>query len=619
MSTTAYEANTRDLKFVLWEQLRTEELFQFPRFKEFDRDTIDMVIDQAAKFAEQELGPANAEGDRVGCRFDNGKVYSPPHFHELLKKFREAGWVNLTSDPEVGGQGLPYAVSTAVSEMFMGANFNFISYPGLGYGAAHLIETFGTEEQKQRYMLKMYAGEWGGTMCLTEPGAGSEVGALKTTARRAGDHFLISGTKMFITSGDNDVFENIVHAVLARIEGAPPGVRGISLFIVPKIRVKEDGSLGEPNDVVCGGIEHKIGLHGSATCLLNFGENDNCHGYLLGNENEGLACMFQLMNEARLEVGLQGVAMSNGAYMNAVAYAKERIQGTDIRAMKDPNAPRVEIIKHPDVRRNLLTIKSFAEGMRALLLYTSLIIDRSHNSTDAEERERNRLKAELLTPVCKAYCSDMGFRAIEIAIQVLGGYGLCSEYPLEQYLRDCKIASIYEGTNGIQALDLLGRKVGMKKGQVFMGLIQEISQFIGSNESDPDLGPAFKELAQAKDKLAQVTMHFGGMSMKGDPIYPVLNASPYLNLFGYVLNAYMLLWQAKVASERLDAIYQEAGAKDEASRAKVVAEKADAAFYAGKVAAAKFFAFNQLPNVEAIYKGIMSGDRSALELAENAF
>ena len=616
---STYQANTRDIKFALWEQLGAYKLFELDRYKEFDRSTFDMVIDEAAKFAEKELGPANTEGDRVGCRFDNGKVSVPPHFHDIYKRFCEAGWVNVYSDPELGGQGLPNLMVTITDELFIGANFSFFSYPRLAFGTGHLIESFGSDELKATYLAKMYSGQWGGTMCLTEPQAGTAVGDVKTSAKRAGDHYLIAGTKIFITSGEHDVTENIVHGVLARIEGAPPGPKGLSLFIVPKIRVNADGSLGEPNDMVCGGLEEKIGLHGSATCVLNFGENGDCRGTLLGPENGGLACMFQLMNEARVSVGVQGVAQSSAVYLNTVAYAKERVQGTDISAGRAPDAPRVEIIKHPDIRRTLLTIKAYVEGMRALLLYTTYVIDLSEGLPDEEERIRQDLRAQLLTPICKAYCSDMGFRAIEMAVQVFGGYGVCREYPVEMYLRDSKIASIYEGTNGIQALDLLGRKVGMKKGRVFMEMMQEITDFIEENSANEELAPALKELASAKEKLTEVTAHLGGLGIGGDPLYPVLNAYPFLMMFGDVMIAYMLLWQARVAGDRLRSIYEENGATEEANRTKILETQPDAAFYAGKIAAAKFFAFNLLPEVDARYRALMAGDRNALTLPECAF
>ncbi len=614
-----YRANTRDIKFVLWEQLGLDELLACDRYKGLDRSTLDMVIDEAAKFAERELGPANAEGDRVGCRFEDGKVFAPPHFHDIYRRFCEAGWVNVYSDPDLGGQGLPNLMVTIVDELFIGANFSFYSYPRLAFGTGHLIESFGTEEQKKTYLANMYSGRWGGTMCLTEPQAGTAVGDVKTSAKRAGDHYLITGTKIFITSGEHDVTENIVHGVLARIEGAPPGTKGLSLFIVPKIRVNPDGSLGEPNDVVCGGVEQKIGLHGSATCLLNFGEKGDCRGYLLGPENGGMACMFQLMNEARVSVGVQGVAQSSAVYLSALDYANERVQGTDISSGRDPDAPRVEIIKHPDIRRILLTIKAYVEGMRALLLYTTYAIDRSEVLPGEEDRVRHDLRAQLLTPICKAYCSDMGFRAIETAVQVFGGYGVCREYPVEMYLRDSKIASIYEGTNGIQALDLLSRKIGMRKGQVFNDMMQEITDFIEEARTHPHLAPALQELAAAKDKLSEVAVHLGGRGIGGDPIYPVLNAYPFLMMFGDVMIAYMLLWQARIAQGKLQALYDQNQAREETAQRRILETQPDAAFYAGKVAAGKFFAFNLLPEVDAKHKALLAGDRSALTLPESAF
>ncbi len=615
-----YQANTRDVRFVLWEQLQAQSLLGTGRYRDLDQATVDMVIEEAAKFAEKELGPAAEEGDRVGCRFEKGKVFVPECYHDLYRKFREAGWVNVYSDPSVGGQGLPYVLLNVTDEFFIGANFSFFSYPRLAFGAGRLIESFGTPEQKERFMLKMYSGQWGGTMCLTEPQAGSAVADIKTTAKRAGDHFLITGTKMFITSGEHNVTENIVHAVLARIEGAPPGVKGISLFLVPKIRVRADGSLGEPNDVVCGGIEEKIGLHGSSTSLLHFGENGDCHGYLLGPENGGLACMFQLMNEARISVGLQGVSMSSAAYLKALAYAKERIQGTEIAAARDPNARRVEIIKHPDVRRNLLTMKAYVEGMRALLLYCSYMIDLSETRQEAEAREKYELRAQLLTPICKAYGSDMGFRMIELAIQVFGGYGVCREYEVERYLRDCKIASIYEGTNGIQALDLMGRKIAMKAGSIFMDLMGEIGQFLEACASDPELAGAARELAGDRGQLMEITQHLGGLMLGGDALYALLHAYPYLVAFGDVMVGYMLLWQARVAAEKLRRMQADAGgAPGEEGRAALAATNPEAAFYMGKIGAAKYFAATVLPEVESRCKAIRSGERSALALPESAF
>ncbi len=619
MSATEYQANVRDAKFILWEQLEMQKFFDFPKYKEFDVETINMVIDQAAKFAEQELGPINAEGDTVGCKFKDGKVTVPPVFQEAYKKFCELGWVNLTSSPEVGGQGLPEVASLPAKEFFMGANFSFCAYPVMAFGGGHLIEVFGSGELKEKFMYKMYTGEIGGSMCLTEPDAGSDVGASKTIAKKDGDHYLISGTKMFITSGDHDLTENICHAVLGRIEGAPAGTKGLTLFAVPKYRLNDDGSKGEFNDVTCVGIEHKIGIHGSSTCTLSFGDNGNCQGYVIGEENQGIASMFQMMNEARIEVGIQSIAASSAAYLNSLAFAKERIQGQDIKTMKDPNAPSVSIIKHPDVRRMLLTIKSYTEGMRALLYYNAYLLDLGHNIENEDERKASQFRAELMTPICKAYCSDMAFRMCELAVQVCGGYGTTKDYPIEQYLRDTKIASIYEGTNGIQSMDLLGRKLMMKKGAIFMGLLEDIGKFAAENESNDDFGPACKELAAGKDTISEIAMHLGTLSMGGQIEMSLSHSVTLLMSLGHVIISWLLLWQAKVASEKLNGIYSDAGAGDDDAKSKVVTDNDNAAYYKGKIASANFFAFNILPEILANKKKVMSEDRSVIDLPENAF
>jgi len=619
MSATEYQANVRDAKFILWDMLQIQRLFELPEYKEFDEETINMVIDQAAKFAENVLGPHNAEGDTVGCKFENGKVTVPPVFQDLYKQFCELGWVNLTSSPDVGGQGLPEVASLPPKEFFMGANFSFCAYPVFAYGGGHLLEVFGSEELKEKYMYKMYTGEWGGSMCLTEPEAGSDVGAAKTTAKKDGDHYLISGTKMFITSGDHDLVDNIIHAVLGRIEGAPTGTKGLTLFAVPKYRVNEDGSLGEFNDVTTVGIEEKIGIHGSSTCTLSFGDNNSCQGYIIGEENMGIVHMFQLMNEARIEVGIQSVSASSGAYLNALAFAKERIQGQDIKTMKDPEAPSVSIMKHPDVRRMLLTIKSYTEGMRALLYYNAYLLDLGHHLEDEKEKAASQLRAELLTPICKAYCSDMAFRMTEYAIQVCGGYGATKDYPIEQYLRDTKIASIYEGTNGIQSLDLLGRKLMMKKGAVFMGLLEDINKFASENESNESIGKACKELSKSKDVISEIAMHLGGLSMGGQIELSMSHSVTLLMSLGHVIITWLLLWQAKIADEKINEIYKDSGAEDDDAKYKVASENDNASFYAGKIAAANFFTFNVLPEIYANKMLVMSGDTSVITLPENAF
>jgi len=453
----------------------------------------------------------------------------------------------------------------------------------------------------------MYSGEWCGTMQLTEPDAGSAIADTKTVAKPAGDHYLISGTKIFISGAEQDLTENIVHAVLARVEGAPPGIKGISLFIVPKYRVNDDGSLGEYNDVNCGGIEEKIGLHGSATCLVNLGENDDCHGYLLGRENEGIRLMFQMMNESRVATSRQGMALAAAAYQNCLSYTRERIQGIAVEEGRNPKAPNVEIIKHPDVRRMLMTQKAYVEGMRAMLHYCSYHIDMADTAADKEEHEKHIEIVELLTPICKAYCTEYGFRVCEIAIQAMGGYGCTQDYPVEQHLRDLKPTSIYEGTNGIQALDLLGRKVTMKGGALFKNFISILSEFIETHKKHGDLSEAVGLLADARDKLIETTTHLAGVGKGGDQKYYALSATSYLHIFGDILVAYLLLWQATIACEKLNAL----GKKPE--------ENAEAAFYSGKIMTARFFAHQLLPHIHSYAAAITSGDRSSLDIAEEAF
>jgi hypothetical protein len=491
-------------------------------------------------------------------------------------------------------------------------------FPGLTHGAARLVEIFGTEEQKNLFMNKLYSGEWCGTMCLTEPQAGTDVGALRTKAiRNADGTYNISGTKIFISCGEHDLTENIIHMVLARIEGSPPGTKGISIFIVPKLRL-ENGQL-ITNDVTCGGIEHKLGIHGSPTSVLNFGENNNCIGYLLGEENRGMSIMFQMMNEARLFVGMQGLSHATGSYLAALNFAKERIQGTEADRMKDPTAPKVAIIKHPNVRRMLMFMKSVTEGLRALLYYVGFCEDMIRSTTSAEEKEKYQDFIDILIPICKAYGSDMGFKVCEIAIQVHGGYGYCQEYPVEQHLRDCKIASIYEGTNGIQALDLVGRKLVIKRGRLFKRLIGETEDFLEWARKNFELRELVATFEAAREQLIQVTKYFGLKGMTADYVVPLLYATPYLELFGDVALGFMLLWQALIAHRRLQEIYVDAGAKDGESQKEVLASNRSAAFYRGKIASAEFFITNVLSLSRGKAKAIMSGQQSAIEIPEESF
>ena len=619
MSNGAFPINMRDIRFVLYEQLGIDRLCEFDKFKDFSRETFDMVLEEAAKLATEVIAPLNSISDKEGCTFEKGKVKVPAAFHDAFKKYCEGGWIAASVDAEAGGQGLPESVGIAAAEMFVGACCSFTTYPGLTRGAANLIQSFGTPEQKKLFLENMYSGKWTGTMCLTEPQAGSAVGDIKTMAKKDGDHYLIQGTKIFITAGEHDLAENIIHAVLARTENAPPGVKGLSLFIVPKIRVNPDGSLGEPNDVNCGGIEHKMGIKGSATCTLNFGDEGKCHGYLLGQEGQGIQLMFQMMNEARLGVGLQGFALGNLAYLYALKYAKERIQGVEITRMKDPTAPRVPIIKHPDVRRMLMTMKAYTEGLRALIYRAAYYADLAKVATDPQEKEFCENMVDLMIPVVKAYSTDIAFRLTEWAIQIHGGYGYCGEYPVEQLCRDVKITSIYEGTNGIQAMDLVGRKLSLKKGALFLGWMKEINGFIEKYKNHEHLGSAVSQLEQAKNTLVNVAMQFGKAAAGGDILFPMLHACPFLEIFGEVELAYLLIQQALIAEDKLQAIFDKYGAATPEAQNKLIEELSEAAFYKGKVFNAEFFVANILPHVQARATTILSGNRSALSIPEAAF
>jgi len=607
-------ADIRDIKFTLFDHLGLDKLFESERYSAFTRQDIEMILDEAHKFARDALAPINAEMDREGCTLKDGKVTVPKAFHDPYKLFAEGGWQALSHNPEYGGQGAPETVMMACCDLLFGANISFNLGALLTTGAAHLIEVFGSEELKDIYCEKMYTGQWAGTMCLTEAQAGSDVGACSTKAHPEGDHYLIEGEKIFITFGDHDVTDNIVHAVLARIDGAPKGTGGLSLFAVPKYRVKDDGSLGEFNDVKCTGIEHKLGIHATPTCTLVFGENGACKGYLLGEPNKGMRAMFQMMNEARISVGLQGAAQGNAAYQAALAFAKERLQGSDIRNFKDPEAPKVPIIKHADVRMMLMRQKAYAEGMRALLLFASFCADRAH--TDPDQGEMYQGLVEIMTPVCKAYCSDMAFRVCEWALQTFGGYGYISEYPAEQYLRDCKIASIYEGTNGIQALDLVGRKMGMKNGAYVFGLMGMLNDWVEANKDHAVLKDQVAQVAEARDTWSKINGFFMEAAMSKKLIIPLVNATQYLSLTGDMLLGYLLVDQARAAWDKLGPLCKEAGVdpSDKKAVSELGKKLPDVRYLDAKIKTARFFCAYELPQVQSKAAAIQSGDLSAMHI-----
>ena len=595
--------NTRDQKFLLYEQIGIDKLFGFEKYADYSKEVVDMVLSEAEKMAVEVIAPTLEEGDKEGAQFKDGKAYAPACFHEPFKTFCEAGWVCATKDPEVGGQNMPLSVHTACWELFAAAHMAFSMYPSLTTGAAGLIDVFGTEELKNKYMYKMYAGEWGGTMCLTEPGAGSDVGALRTTAKRLSDGtYSITGTKCFISSGDHDLTENIVHPVLARIEGDLPGTKGISIFIVPKIRVNDDGSLGEPNDVTTGNLEHKMGIRASATATLNFGENGNCIGELLGEEQAGMKIMFRMMNESRLDVGVQGQSIASAAYEQAVQYAKERVQGKSALAGKDADA--VAIINHAPVRRNLLWMKAYLEGIRALNYFTGFCIDVAEASDSEEERKKYNGFVELLTPICKAFSSDKGVEICSRAIDVYGGYGFCQEYPVEQYLRDCKITQIYEGTNQIQSLDLVGRKLGQNKGMNVMNLLGEIAATVEKTKGAPELKSSAAKLEEACAAMAELPLKFIEFFKAGKAAVPIQNVEPFLAIMGDVVCGWLLLQGASIALEKL---------------ASLDAGDVDVPFYKGKVMSARFFAAEILPTVKSRCDIIKDNEALAVEIAEESF
>jgi len=606
-----YRADLRELRFLLFEQFNLQELLGREPYEAWGKDEVSMVLDGAYEFACEVLGPLNAVGDRVGCRLEGGRVITPPGFKEAWSKLFEAGWKTVSVDPEFGGQGGPFSLFIAVEELLNGANVAFNMYPGLAYGAAEVIQHFGTPEQQALYLARMYGGTWGGTMCLTEPHAGSDVGSSRTTAKKLPDgRYSIQGTKIFISGGDHDLAENIVHLVLARVEGAPSGTKGLSLFIVPKVRVGADGSLGEANDVTVGSIEHKMGLNGSATCVLNFGENEGCIGELVGKaENQGMPQMFRMMNAARISVGVQGMAVASSAYLNALEYARDRKQGPSILNWKDPTAPKVSIIEHPDVRRMLLDMKSRVEGIRALLFKLTRHYDAVHAlaGKDDEQTVYHQGQVDLLVPLVKAYASDQGFRVCETAIQTFGGAGYTRDYPVEQLCRDAKVFSIYEGTNHIQAMDLVGRKLGQRSGANLQAFLGDVGTFVKANEKHPQLGRAVKELGEAHEAVAGTAMRLLGWFQMGKmPMVP-LAANRFLEMMSELAVGWLLLDGARIALDAMEKLPKgEESAKERA-------------FYEGKKHAALYFATNVLPHVKLGAEILGREDASPIEIPLEAF
>lgn len=599
----------RDVDFILYEMLNIEELCSAPHLEDYSRDVFDMVITQAEKMAINELYPTNQDGDRTGCHLEDGQVVLPASFKPACRSLAEGGWFAVVDPVEEGGQGLPWSVYAPVYEYFGAANYVIAQGPILTHGAAKILEIYGTSEQKEKYMTRMYAGEWGGTMCLTEAGAGSDVGALTTRAMPRDDgKYNIEGNKLFISYGDHDLADNIIHMVLARVPGAPEGTRGISLFVVPKFCINADGSIGESNHVVTGRVETKMGLHASPTCLLHFGEDGECIGELVGQEGQGLTAMFHMMNEARLATALQGVSLSSAAYLHALGYASERIQGQAVFGPEAAGGDRVPIIRHPDVVRTLLEMKANVEGMRALTYFAYYCLDRRNAAADPVEKAHYAGMVELLTPIAKAYCTDKGFDVCVSAVQVHGGYGYCSEYPVEQFLRDCKISSIWEGTNGIQAIDLIKRKIQVKGGAFYANYMEIISKFIEENKQDESLGKYIRNLESAKCALNSATDFLRERSAGSDALTGYFNATPYIELFGDFLIGWMLLWQAVIARQKMNELVAGKGLDPQGNTAEVFGDNRQWQFYQGKLDVAKWFASHLLVLAPAKADAILNGD-----------
>ncbi|APR77075.1 Acyl-CoA dehydrogenase [Minicystis rosea] len=616
MSTTQaaqnrYKADLREMRFLLFEQFKLGEVLGQAPFENWGTDEVTMILDEAYKFSCDILGPLNPVGDRVGCRLEGGAVFTPPGFKEAWDKLYEGGWKTLSVSTDHGGQGAPASLYVLVEELQSGANVAFMMYPGLAHGAAEVITIFGTPEQRERYLHNMHHGKWGGTMCLTEPQAGSDVGSARTTAKKRADgKYDIRGTKIFISGGDHDMAENIIHLVLARVEGAPAGTKGLSLFIVSKMKINDDGSIGGSNDVSVGSIEHKMGINGSSTCVLNFGENDGCVGELVGTvENQGMPQMFRMMNGARIGVGVQGIAVASTAYLNALEYAKDRKQGPHISQWKDPTAPRVSIIEHPDVRRMLLDMKSRVEGIRSLAVKLARHEDAAKvfRGKDDKKAAYHQGQVDLLVPLVKAYGSDQAFRVCETAIQTYGGAGYTKDYPAEQYCRDAKIFSVYEGTNHIQAMDLVGRKLGQGGGANLQAFLGDIATFVAAHDKHPVLGAHVKELGVAQEALAGTAMRLLSWFQMGKMAMVPLAANTFLEMMSEATVAWLLLEAAVIAIEAIEKLPAgEEGAKERA-------------FYEGKKHAAAYFARTVLPRVRFNADQLGREDTSPLDISNEAF
>ena len=593
-------SDQRDIDFVLYEQFKVDEFLKLPKYQAFNKKMFDMVIKEAKNLAVKEIFPTYTQCDKEGVTFENGTVRVPECLRKPHQLLVEGEWSALTENPEYGGQGLPFSIAQAALEYVTCANYVLTTYLILSHGAGKMIDLFGTAKQKELFLEKLYTGGWGGTMLLTEPGAGSDVGALTTSAKKLDDGtYEITGSKIFITNGEQNLTENIIHPVLARIEGAPAGTKGISLFIVPKIWVNKDGTLGELNDVVCTGVEEKMGIHGSPTCSLSLGSKGKCRGFLLGTPNRGMQIMFHMMNEVRLEVGTQAFASANLAYLHALDYAKQRLQGRSIEKIADHGASQVPIIRHPDVKRMLLKMKSYVEGIRSLLYYVAYCFDKKENAIDKKEARDYSNIVEILTPVVKAYSSEKGFDVCVEAMQIFGGYGYTKEYPVEQMVRDCKIASIYEGSNGIQAMDFLGRKIIGDNGAMLDVLVREIQSTILTAKDHENLNGLALKLEVALILFEDTCKNTGHALLSKHMTSAFACAHPLMEAAGDIIIAWMLLWRANISITKLD-----------------TREKN---FYHGKIKTAQFFITTIIPATIGKLTAITYENNPAASMEESLF
>ena len=590
-----YSAPVKDIKFILQNVLKIHDS-DIPGYGELDNEYLNAILEEASKISSEVLAPLNAIGDKHGCSFENGIVYTPPGFKEAFNQLKDGGWTGIDCDIKFGGQGLPYLISIAVGEMFASANMALGMYHGLTHGAYSAIYSHGSEEQKEKYLPNLVNCKWTGTMNLTEPHCGTDLGMMRTKASRKPDGtFQISGQKIFISAGDHDLAENIIHLVLAKIPNGPDGVKGVSLFIVPKFLVNEDGSLGERNQVSVGKIEQKMGIHGNATCVMNY---DEATGYLVGEEHKGMRAMFTMMNEARLGVGLQGLSQAELAYQNALAYAKDRLQGRDITGVKNPDELADPIIVHPDVRRNLMDQKCFSEGSRALILWGASIIDKANRNTDNEAEGL----IGLLTPVIKGFLTDKGFDMTIQAQQIYGGHGYIEEWGMSQFARDARIAMIYEGANGIQALDLVGRKLPQNQGKNMIAFFSILKTYLSENQNKSDeFDKIFLEpMKSATDDLEGAVLYFMDKGIK-NPNEALAGSYDFMHLFGYVCLG--LMW-CKIAQASHEAINLSSDHDD---------------FHQSKISTGQYFMERQLPFTRLHLARIRAGSSTVMKLSASNF